>query len=311
MVLKLILKGVNMSSQFDYSQGVHEIQWLGRDVWLIIEPWGELVVAKMGAQVLHYQPIGERALFWLNTHTGPLSDDYLDQSTCVLERDAVRAGAPLCWPWFGPHENDPSEPNHGFARITDWQLESSVLQSATGDITKLRFSPRAVISMALTVAFEIEVHHDQLLMRIETANCSSTDQPLTQAIHSYFSVADSQKVAVQGLNGCEYIDKLLNNTRANQTGELANIDAIDSIYIHEGAVVLIDKQYQRKLIIEKEGSGSTVVWNPGNAFKQYDILQESSKFICVEAANTAHEELFLLPGQRVSLTQSIKIEALL
>jgi glucose-6-phosphate 1-epimerase len=299
-----------MSSQFSYSQGIHEIQWHGRDVWLIIESWGELVVAKMGAQVLHYQPVGEQAVFWLNTHTGPLSKGYHDQSSCVLERDAVRAGAPLCWPWFGPHENDPCEPNHGFARITDWQLQSSVLQSATGDITKLRFSPSTVISMALTVAFEIEVHHDQLLMRIETANYSSTDQPLTQAIHSYFSVADNKAVEVLGLNSCEYIDKLLNNTRAKQKGELANIDAIDSIYIHDGAVVLIDKQYQRKLIIGKEGSASTVVWNPGNAFKQYNILQESRKFICVEAANTAHEELVLSPGQKVSLMQSIKIEAL-
>jgi len=300
-----------MSSQYDYSQGIHEIQWHGRDVWLIIEPWGELVVAKMGAQVLHYQPVGEQPLFWSNTHTGPLSENYLDKSTSVLVRDPVRAGAPLCWPWFGPHEHDPSQPGHGFARISDWKLERSVLQSATGDSTKLRFSPSTLISAVFTVAFEIEVHHDKLLMRIETVNCSSSDQSLTQAIHSYFAVADSQKVEVQGLNNCEYIDKLSNNTRAKQKGELTNINAIDSIYIHNGSVVLIDKQYQRKLIIDKGGSGSTVVWNPGNAFKQYDILQDSRKFICVEAANTAHEELVLSAGQKVSLTQSIKIEALL
>jgi len=300
-----------MSSQLKLSQGIHETQWLGCDAWIIIEPWGEIVIAKMGAQVLHYQPVAQLALFWQNTKTGPLSAGFSEKSKLQNKREPIRAGAPLCWPWFGAHERDSSQPSHGFARVCDWKIESCLLQSLGSEKTTLRFIPNIAISEVFTVSFEVEVSNDKLTMTLETVNHSSMQQRLTQAIHSYFAVSDSQKVPVQGLKGCDYFDKLSQNSRAHQVQELCDIDAIDSIFVHDSTVVLVDKGLNRKLIIEKSGSGSTVVWNPGSVAEQYDILEKSRKFVCVEAANTAHEKLGLSPGQCVKLMQSIRIEPLL
>ncbi len=35
---------------------------------------------------------------------------------------AIRGGIPVCWPWFGPHPNDPTAKAHGFARTAEWQV---------------------------------------------------------------------------------------------------------------------------------------------------------------------------------------------
>ncbi|NQZ31540.1 MAG: D-hexose-6-phosphate mutarotase [Oceanospirillaceae bacterium] len=298
-----------MSEQFTQSQGIHEIRWLGCEVWLIIEPWGELVISKLGAQVLHYQPAGQSAVFWLNKSSGPLCQKQSALANNTDSVEAIRAGAPLCWPWFGPHESDESQPNHGFARIANWQLVNCVLQGDSTKITKLQFSPISELYAGLTLMFELEISDQQLTMKLVTTNVSDQPQPLTQAIHSYFLVGDSEKVTVSGLKGCEYIDKLADNSLGKQRDELAEIKAIDSIYKHTGDVVVIDPVLKRKLHIRKEQSGSTVVWNPGSMAKSYDILADHRAFVCVEAANTAHEGLVLAANQRVTLMQSVKVES--
>ena len=295
-----------MSTQFEQAQGIHEIEWLGREVWLVKEAWGELVIAKMGAQVLHFKPLGQQDVFWLNMSAGPLLTAAASVKKTGGNSEAVRGGAPLCWPWFGPHETDHSLPNHGFARVVQWQLDVCRLQSE-GALTKLRFSPIAALSTDLSVSFDIEVSDNVLKMCLITRNVSDQIQPLTQAIHSYFLVGDSEKVQVNGLKGCEYIDKLAANNLAQQSVELTNIQAIDSIYKHAGEVVLRDEVLGRELIISKAGSGSTVVWNPGALAVQYDILAGQREFVCVEAANTAHENIMLIPHQSVRLEQSITV----
>ncbi|MEI9960962.1 MAG: hypothetical protein WDM76_07450 [Limisphaerales bacterium] len=38
-------------------------------------------------------------------------------------RKAIRGGVPICFPWFGPREQDVA---HGFARITEWKLAKTI-----------------------------------------------------------------------------------------------------------------------------------------------------------------------------------------
>jgi glucose-6-phosphate 1-epimerase len=285
----------------NYNSGIHDIDWMDREAWLIVQSWGLLVVAKLGAQILHYQPTGQRSVFWVNT---PLAKSV---------NAAARGGAPLCWPWFGPHSNDPNQVNHGTARTAFWKLNNLRLEEnneGSNKVTSLEFIPASKISTAFEVVFEVVISARDLTMKIITSNITDQAQGLTQAIHSYFNVANSEEIIVKGLKGCDYLDKLADNKLNIQQEQLSDISAVDSIYKHQGEVVIVDKGLAREIVITKAGSGSTVVWNPGANAKHYSIEQGQKAFICVEAANTAHENLTVEPREKVELLQRIQLRLL-
>ena len=88
--------------------------------WRITSDSAELLVAQQGAQVLSYQRLGEPPLLWLS-----------DQALFNRGK-SVRAGVPVCWPWFGNLQRNPQPvqqqfqgseaPAHGLVRGRDWQL---------------------------------------------------------------------------------------------------------------------------------------------------------------------------------------------
>lgn len=88
--------------------------------WRITSAHAELLIAQQGAQVLSYQRLGEPPLLWLS-----------DQAI-FRQGKSVRAGVPVCWPWFGNLQRNPQAvqamyqgeqaPAHGLARTRDWQL---------------------------------------------------------------------------------------------------------------------------------------------------------------------------------------------
>lgn len=64
----------------------------------------EVTVDLQGATVTHFRPVGEDPVLWLSTQA------------VYASGKAIRGGIPICWPWFGPHPDDPGKPDHGFAR---------------------------------------------------------------------------------------------------------------------------------------------------------------------------------------------------
>lgn len=88
--------------------------------WRISSDRAELLIAQQGAQILSYQRVGEPPLLWLS-----------DQAI-FRQGKSVRAGVPVCWPWFGNLQRNPQAvqamyhgeqaPAHGLARSRDWQL---------------------------------------------------------------------------------------------------------------------------------------------------------------------------------------------
>src|SRR5436189_220987 len=72
-----------------------------------------------GAHVTHFQKNGEPPLLFLSrkSHFAP--------------GKAIRGGVPICFPWFGNREGEPS---HGFARTTEWELVKTSV-AADGAVT--------------------------------------------------------------------------------------------------------------------------------------------------------------------------------
>ncbi|MFP3499192.1 D-hexose-6-phosphate mutarotase, partial [Pseudomonas sp. SIMBA_059] len=63
--------------------------------WRISSDRAELLIAQQGAQILSYQRVGEPPLLWLS-----------DQAI-FRQGKSVRAGVPVCWPWFGNLQRNP------------------------------------------------------------------------------------------------------------------------------------------------------------------------------------------------------------
>ena len=49
---------------------------------------------------------------------------FLSEKSLYTRGKAIRGGIPIIFPWFGAHPEDPSKPQHGFARTAEWQVAS-------------------------------------------------------------------------------------------------------------------------------------------------------------------------------------------
>lgn len=273
--------------------GIQDANLRGFSLLLIRQPWGELVLSRQGAQVLHFRPSDQQPVLWLSDSVQPAPAP-------------IRGGIPLCWPWFAAHPDDPSRPFHGLARTALWNIE---VQACNAEYACLLLQPADALDTGLVPSVRVEVADRELRVSVETLNPTSQPILLTQALHSYLAVSDVHQVVLDGLQGCEYRDKLLQGASCHQTEPLVIRQATDRIYSHDAVTRVQDAGGQRCLRIGKVGSGSTVVWNPGAAAESIaDVgLAQQAEFVCVEAANTFVDPVHLLPGQRHRLETLIAI----
>ncbi len=153
-----------------------------------------------------------------------------------------------------------------------------------------------------------------LTFELKTRNCSGDVIELTEALHTYFNVSDVDNVTVLGLEGQHYLDKLENFQRKHQQGEVSIIGETDRIYLDSlNECRIEDSGFKRTIRIAKEGSRSTVVWNPWQetANRMGDLGDEGYRtMLCVESANAADNILQLAPGETHTLKVNYQIEPL-
>ncbi|MCP8689352.1 D-hexose-6-phosphate mutarotase [Marinobacterium sedimentorum] len=273
--------------------GVQDASLQGFSLLLIRKPWGELVLSRQGAQVVHFRPSGQSAVLWL-------SDSLLPAPA------PIRGGIPVCWPWFAAHPDDAAKPFHGLARTALWDID---LQQCSDTGVSLELQPVIALECGLVPRVLVEVKERTLHVSIDTLNATDAPILLTQALHSYLAVSDVHQVVLDGLQGCEYRDKLLQGVRALQSEPLRIRGTTDRIYSHNTVTQVQDTGAQRSLRVGKFGSGSTVVWNPGAAAEAIaDVgMGQQPAFVCVEAANTYVDPVQLLPGQHHHIGTLISI----
>jgi D-hexose-6-phosphate mutarotase len=256
-------------------------------------PASTCTVALHGAQVLAFAPRGDRDWLWV-------SDKALFQVG-----KALRGGIPICFPWFGPRAGRGDLPAHGFARTRLWHLSRvEALDSRrvraelelASDPGTLRLFPHAFTArLAVTVG-------DALELAFEVANTGDAPFAFEVALHTYFAVSAAEAVAVGGLSGCDYADKVAGAVRRRQGGEPIRFEGeVDRVYDSGGPVTLADPARARPVQIESAGAGSTVVWNPG-AIKARALADMSPDgfhgFACVETGNVGDRSVTLSPGGR-------------
>lgn len=260
-------------------------------------------VALHGGQVLAFQPAGEEPVLWLS----PDSE--------FSDKRAIRGGIPLCWPWFGPHSSVPAFPKHGFARLETWQVIGA--ERLAGGETRLRLILPQVntilewwqhpfeLSVEITVGRELDV-------RLRAHNPGPDAFRITAALHSYFQVRDVETIAIEGLEGKIYLDQPAGGVPRLQEEEVTLRGEVDRVYLDTAnSCVIIDPRLKRRIKVDKRGSRSTVVWNPGAELVQKirDFTDtEWSKVVCLETANAASDAIEIPPGGEHVLGTTISVE---
>ncbi|MFA0966157.1 D-hexose-6-phosphate mutarotase [Pseudomonas amygdali] len=294
---------------------VESVQYDELNCWRIRHGEAELLVAQQGAHILSYQVAGQQPLVWLN------------EEAVFKQGKPIRAGMPICWPWFGNLERNPqsvqamrdsseSAKAHGEVRALDWQLLGI---GADGDALLVEFVlPEAeghLPGWPHNVALKLSVRLDHALnVSLVSYNCGTESVVISQALHTYFAVSDVRQVSVEGLDGLRYIETLANWEEREQAGDLTFTGETDRIYKDiPGVLSIVDPQWQRRIHIRSTGSKSAILWNPWieKTGKFTDMAADGwQRMVCVETANVLDDVVTLAPDQMHVLGVSIWSEAL-
>jgi glucose-6-phosphate 1-epimerase len=229
----------------------------------------------------------------------------------------MRGGIPIVFPWFGPSRHTPTAPQHGFARTATWHLDGvetagsgslALTLSLGDDDVGSPFWPERFQAM-YTVTFA-----QTLSLRLAVQNHAEHSIVFEQALHSYFAISDITEIAISGLVGATSIDKTDAARRNLQTADLVTITAeTDRVYLDTPRQCVIeDRGWRRRILIEKDGAASSVVWNPWveKAAAMADLGDPAWRgMVCVETGNIADNEVRLAGDAEHQMSTGISIAA--
>ncbi len=247
-----------------------------------------------GAHVTHFQKNSEPPLIFMSA------------KSYFAPGKPIRGGVPICYPWFG---NRDGEPSHGFVRSAEWQLVKT--SAAPDGAVTLRFAlPQVpgreawrdlrtefIVTVAETLTMELIAANDSCGEMLEIENC----------LHTYFQVGDIGAVSVHGLEGAAYLNFAEGDTGVPRPAESfplrINRETNRTYCGTASAVEIRDEKLQRVIRVEKTGAQSTVVWNPWTTQKLPDDFDpaEHQHMVCVESGNVKADKIHLAPGKSAAL----------
>ncbi len=265
----------------------------------------DATIALQGADVTGFQPHGREPVLFLSRHA------------VYAPGKAIRGGIPICWPWFGPHPTDPTKPDHGFARTRPWSVRDTTAMpdgatrmrlGLTDDAETRALWPHAfALELTVTVGATLEV-------ALVARNTGQEPFVYGGALHSYFRVGDVTAITIPGLEETAYVDKVDGGRSRVQQGSITIVGETDRVYTETAAsCVIVDPTLGRRVTVAKEGSRSTVVWNPwrDKARRLADFGDdEYTEMVCVEVANAGGDIVMVAPGGEHRLGTTIGVTTL-
>ncbi|XP_049301997.1 uncharacterized protein LOC105228281 isoform X3 [Bactrocera dorsalis] len=215
---------------------------------------------------------------------------------------------------FGPWSFGPQ---HGFARITRWNLERSPERLHNGDIEAI-FSltdnefTRSMWNYQFRITYRLILREKELHFHIGVYN-PSKDLSFTfnMLLHTYLKVPDVRRCQITGLHGCTFIDKTRDGAIYQEGREIVTIgEWTDRVYQHTPQEHVITNVVSgRKMRLQKYNFPDTVIWNPW-----IDQAREMSDFgddefpnmLCVESGHVS-SPIILLPGTAFEASQILQI----
>jgi glucose-6-phosphate 1-epimerase len=255
-----------------------------------------------GAHVTSYVPAAGKPVLWMSG------------KSWFEPGKPIRGGIPVCFPWFGRPADAGDVPAHGFVRLSEWHVESisksddaveAVLSTSSGVATHEWWPFDFAASLTVTLA-------ENLTVALEVKNTGSAPVTFTEALHSYFAVSDIRLASIEGLDGAEYIDTLLEREDTLvQRGDIRFTSEIDRPYLDTEATCTIDDPILgRRIEVRKSGSSTTVVWNPwiAKSRRMEDFGDDEwTGMVCVETANARKNAVTVDPGRKHRMAVTISV----
>lgn len=278
--------GVRVVNSTELHPGLHQAGDAGLPLVVVENRLGRAVLALQGAQVMEYAAKGRPAVLWVSPR-------------CVLTPGKpIRAGIPLCLPWFGPGKD--GAPQHGFARTSDWTLKG--VETLAGGETRvvLELAGDETTSAAWPHAFRFRldvVVGARLRLELRAENLSAETAPFGCAFHTYVAVPDVREARVSGLEGTVFIDKITLPERKVQHDEIVIRGLTDRIYLNVPAAQEI-RTAAGTVRIESD-TKCAVVWNAWTKDKTFADLGEGNHvgYICVERGDVADRAVTIAAGE--------------
>jgi glucose-6-phosphate 1-epimerase len=267
-------------------------------------PAGRAEIYLNGAHVARWRPAGSGDVLFLSTRSRFASGA------------PIRGGVPICFPWFGPHATDSSAAPHGFARVLPWELVGA--HEAGDDVVvelRLEDSPETRTSAwphPFRATYRVTVGA-ALRLDLEVTNTGKDPVTFEEALHTYLEIADARQVVVSGLEGTSYLDKVSGGRRVpGEPGPIRLTGETDRVYLDtQAATTVEDPAGARRIVVGKESSDSTVVWNPWveKAAAMADMADDEwTGMLCVETCNVGARAVTLAPGASHTMTAILEVQ---
>jgi glucose-6-phosphate 1-epimerase len=257
-----------------------------------------------GAQLTSWIPAGATDVIFLSAHSK------------WTDGTAIRGGVPICFPWFRGKADDQKAPSHGFVRIKSWELESIARE---GDSAIVTLSTESDDGTRSWWPHDFRLRHRitvgaQLKMELVMTNTGATTSTFEEALHTYHRVGDARAIRIGGLDEVTYLDNTDANHEKTQHGDVAFIKQTDNAYLNTTHdLEIVDPELKRSIVIEKENSLTTVVWNPWQegAAAMSDLGKDEWQVMaCAEASNIRDFAVTLKPGERHTMAATIRVAPL-
>ena len=299
------MRAVELANRFDIPGALRvEPEPGGLPHLVISTPAADADLYLQGAHLATWTPRGQRPVL------------FLSPKSLFAPGKAIRGGVPIIFPWFGARGDGKPGPAHGFARTSEWTIESTrqredarveiTLALSNSDATRALFDAPFRLRFRVTVGSELE-------MELEVSNPGKAPFTFEEALHTYLAVGDVQRAAVFGLENTTFIDKTDGFKRKKLESEPMRIaKETDQVHLDTRAICTVwDPAWDRRITIEKSGSASTVIWNPwSDKSKGMSDMEADGwkQMLCVETANAADNAVVLAPGAPHKLSAKIRVE---
>ena len=257
-----------------------------------------------GAHLAHWQPTGQRPVLFLSARSD------------FAPGKPIRGGVPVIFPWFGARHDGHEGPAHGFARIEPWQL---AFAAVAGDDLHLSFTlgpsaqSRSLGFGHFRLAYTLTIGRT-LALQLTVANDGDAPLVFEEALHAYYAVGDVRQVAIAGLEGTTYLDKVDQMRRKQQPdAPIRFTGRRDEVHLNTASTcVLTDTAEKRRITVAKTGSNSTIIWNPWSELSLTlpDMAPDGwQRMACIETANVADNTITLAPGEARTMRAVVSVEA--
>jgi glucose-6-phosphate 1-epimerase len=271
---------------------------------LITGPQADATVYLHGAHITSWTPSGQQPVLFTSSRSR------------FEPGIAIRGGVPIVFPWFGPRADGASGPLHGFARIAEWSLESALLRPDGAVELSLALTSnevsRALGYDSFHVRFRVALGA-ALEMEMEVHNQSEAPFRFEEAFHTYFAVSDVRRVSITGLGNTAYVDKTDAFARKKAERLIRITRETDQVHLNTAARCEIDDPgWARVIVVEKEGSDTTVVWNPW--IEKIRTIADMAPddwqgMLCLETANALENAVVLPIGGVHRMRATIRIKS--